>query len=378
MDRESTTNTGSEVNNRQLGRYLSLLLFVVIIVLMLLGLWPRYYFDGNNVEWLKNEQSIRFTPPAMAYVDALKTGSRGGGEGFTMHLAVSVGRMEKHGFRPMLTMHDGSDHEQLAIWHWDRSLIVMNGDDYDYRKKWPRLSIDKVLDEDENVFISIVSDKSGTRIFIDSELVGYNATVRLKIPAASERLRLVLGNSVYGKHGWYGMFHGLACYDYAFSTEMIEKAFSLWRLTGKFGEVDKKRMMFGYTFSQVVDGSIGDISGYQNDLVIPPHLVPLKREFYTKPLNDIHSSSFLRDVLMNLIGFVPLGFLLCWQLQLIRPQAVMSSVLVATICCVGLSLFIETAQIWLPGRNSSLLDLILNSSGAALGIGLFEAVKRVR
>ena len=136
--------------------------------------------------------------------------------------------------------------------------------------------------------------------------------------------------------------------------------------------------MFGYTFSDVAEDSINDISTWNNDLVLPTHLVPLKREVYTKPSNNIHSSSFWQDVLLNLVGFIPFGFFLCWQLQLSRPQAVWRSVLIATTCCVSLSLVIETAQIWLPGRNSSLLDLLLNSFGALLGIGLFEIVKRVR
>ena len=378
VEEKRMANTGFDSRNDQLERIVSLLLFVMLIVLLFLGLWPRFYFEGNNIEWLEDEQSIRFTPPAMAYVDALNAGSSGVVGEFSMHLAVSVGRMEKHGFRPMLTMHDGSDQDQLAIWHWDRSLIVMNGDDYDFRKGWPRLSIDKVLREDEQVFISIVSDETGTRIFIDGELVGYNASVTLKVPATGERLRLVLGNSVYGKHGWYGTFHVLACYSYAFSIETVEEHFQHWRVKGDLGDIEKESMMFGYTFSDVSGSTIDDTSSWNNDLVLPPHLVPLKREVYTKPSNDIHSASFWRDVLLNLVGFIPFGFCLRWQLQLRRPQAVLSSVLIAASCCVGLSLLIETAQIWLPGRNSSLLDLILNSFGALMGIGLFELAKRVR
>lgn len=76
------------------------------------------------------------------------------------------------------------------------------------------------------------------------------------------------------------------------------------------------------------------------------------------------------DVISNLIGYIPLGFLLAlgvvrsgwggrWQVLLAVALAVLGGAL--------LSLGMETAQRWLPARVPSSLDWLLNSAGTGIG-----------
>ena len=60
------------------------------------------------------------------------------------------------------------------------------------------------------------------------------------------------------------------------------------------------------------------------------------------------------------MAFVPLGFLLAWQKGA-------RGALVAVAIGAGFSLAIETAQIWIPGRSSSAIDLACNTAGALIG-----------
>jgi VanZ family protein len=46
--------------------------------------------------------------------------------------------------------------------------------------------------------------------------------------------------------------------------------------------------------------------------------------------------------------------------------------LMTVILCMLLSLTIELLQAWIPTRVSSLMDLILNTLGAGIGIGLWS------
>jgi hypothetical protein len=74
------------------------------------------------------------------------------------------------------------------------------------------------------------------------------------------------------------------------------------------------------------------------------------------------------DWIINFLGFIPLG---AWIVLLRRPRP---SLLVATATCAGLSLCIETLQIFLAGRSSSLGDLLLNTLSGAIGAWIGQAL----
>jgi glycopeptide antibiotics resistance protein len=63
----------------------------------------------------------------------------------------------------------------------------------------------------------------------------------------------------------------------------------------------------------------------------------------------------------NIVLFVPAGLLLCYALPTVRRSAVWA-------LCVATSLGIEAVQYVLPTRDSSVIDVVTNSTGAALGI----------
>lgn len=81
------------------------------------------------------------------------------------------------------------------------------------------------------------------------------------------------------------------------------------------------------------------------------------------------------DVAANLGAYVPLGVLAVASLP--RRWNALATVLVATLAGALLSLALEAAQTYLPSRVPSLLDLALNSAGAALGAAVY-AIGRAR
>jgi glycopeptide antibiotics resistance protein len=78
-------------------------------------------------------------------------------------------------------------------------------------------------------------------------------------------------------------------------------------------------------------------------------------------------TGFFSDVIVNLIGLVPLGFLLGVYLSAGTGGRNYRPIVIATLYCFLLSLLIESAQVWMPSRSSQLLDLILNTVGGAAG-----------
>ncbi|MGY1855149.1 VanZ family protein [Modestobacter sp. SYSU DS0290] len=74
----------------------------------------------------------------------------------------------------------------------------------------------------------------------------------------------------------------------------------------------------------------------------------------------------------NVLLFVPLALLLCWSLPRVPRWAVW-------LGCVAGSVAIELSQaLFLPARYPSLVDVLTNSTGAALGVGLHWLLTRRR
>jgi VanZ family protein len=91
------------------------------------------------------------------------------------------------------------------------------------------------------------------------------------------------------------------------------------------------------------------------------------------------------DVLSNVLGYAPLGFLLALALH--RSRRHWPGIWLATLAATGLSLSMETLQMFLPVRVPSNVDAALNVGGALMGavtaralewVGLMERWSRFR
>ena len=74
------------------------------------------------------------------------------------------------------------------------------------------------------------------------------------------------------------------------------------------------------------------------------------------------------DVVFNVIAYIPFGLLACLHL---RARGRTYPIARAILVCGAFSLAMETLQLFLPGRVTSIVDLIANVAGAALGAAAF-------
>jgi hypothetical protein len=73
----------------------------------------------------------------------------------------------------------------------------------------------------------------------------------------------------------------------------------------------------------------------------------------------------------NVLLFAPAGLFLCYALPALNRWFVWA-------LCVAVSASIETAQVVVPGRHPSLVDVVTNGIGGAIGVLVHVAVARVR
>jgi glycopeptide antibiotics resistance protein len=75
-------------------------------------------------------------------------------------------------------------------------------------------------------------------------------------------------------------------------------------------------------------------------------------------------------VLINIVGFIPFGFLFCAYLSL--AGRIKRPALVTILLGFTLSLTIESLQAFLPTRDSSTADVINNTLGTCFGVWLYR------
>lgn len=343
---------------------------IMVVIALFFGLRPRAWFVENDVQWLPDAGGLRFQGNGMAYVRGLQLDLPAKNPGaFTIELAAAPGTLQRLGFSPLLVLHDGIDDRQLAVWQYHRSLIVMNGDDYDYRQRRPRVVARDVLSTDRMRLLTITSGEKGTRLFVDGVLAAAKDAWRLAIPRQTQPLLLVLGNSVYGKHGWTGSLYGVAFFAEAIQPASVKRRFDLWTASRDFSRLGEPSPWLRYTFDNSTGGVISDPSGGHPHLERPAHLKALKKTLLSLPGREFRwNRSVVGDMVINFFGFMPLGLVFGAFLQRSCGLGDRRSLPIALAMCLLLSLSIEIAQAWIPNRTSSLPDLMLNVVGGLLGI----------
>lgn len=86
----------------------------------------------------------------------------------------------------------------------------------------------------------------------------------------------------------------------------------------------------------------------------------------------------IKDFIINILGFCPFAYLLMAYL-VARKQVIHWSLPICLVLSAGIgaSLFIEIVQYYIPGRTSSMMDLMANAAGTVVGITFFVVEKKL-
>ncbi len=358
----------------------AILTLIMVLIALFFGLRPKAWFIANDVQWLPDGKAIRFQNSGMAYVDDLRAVRLNRQpRPLTIEMVVTPANINKSGFSPLLVLHDGSDRRQLAVWQYHTSLVVMNGDDYDNSQREPKVVGRNIFAPQQARYLTVTSDEQGTHLFVDGILAAANGNLKLSIPVEGDPLRLVLGNSVHGKHGWTGDLHGLALSGTAISAETVGLHFDRWAADNNFDFLKQESTKLLFTFSEKNGIGFVDESGGNQTLEVPVHMTALKKTFLSPAWRHLKwNRAATGDIALNIVGFMPLGVVFYGFLQCFSGPLSKHRIFAATALCMLLSLGIELAQAWIPIRVSSLTDLVLNTLGAWLGIVWWRLIRSLK
>jgi VanZ family protein len=351
-------------------RLLFILTAIILLITLYFGLQGKGFHYSNNVTWIKNGPGIHFGTYGIAYSFIEDEAKRkiSSADAFSIEIAFKPENFNAARFNLIFSIHDGRDSDQLIIGQYKSSAIVMNGDDYPHKRKIKRIYSDISSKPPKKLLLTITSSSNeGTKLYVDGRLTGTRPDLILKIPDKNMPA-IILGNSSHGNSSWNGEIYGLALYADKLSPDVIENHYNAWSKNHVFplGENEKQFLCFGFKEGRGTE-TIDIISGIQK-LSIPSKFYILKKRFISMPWSDFQDAkNFYLDIIINLLGFIPLGFTLC--ACLVRSKGILQkkAVLFSLIFCFILSLCIEIAQAWIPSRSSQGLDVILNTFGAWTG-----------
>jgi len=362
-------------------KILILLTAAILLGILFLGLTPKDFTLANNATWLSHRPGIHIGKYGIAYSDSSFSSERGyfrepdGSLSFEIALESDVVKDER--FKFLLVLHNGDDSKQCLIGQWRSSLILMNGDDYNGKQGIKKLGLNEVFQPQKERLLTITSGEAGTKVYVDGQLAAHKGDLFLKIPQMKGKNRLVLGNSVYGRHSWEGNILGLAIYGYALSETDIGLHYQRWSKEKDFRFAEDKSPMLLYTFDEKQGEIASNRAGANHHLIIPAKMKMLEREILEMSWQDVElSRSKTQDIIFNIAGFLPLGFILHFLFVSLTGFIQKRAFFLSVSFSFSVSLIIEIAQSWLPSRSSSLLDLILNTLGALLGAMCFRFYRR--
>jgi hypothetical protein len=343
----------------------------VLTGILIFGLNPQGYKFSNEVSWITDQPGIRFGKYGIAYTNSfyIMIGDNASKpNSFSIELALKPANYHEKGTNFILVLHNGRDRSQLLIWQYHSWIILMNGDDYDHRRRTKRIAVNIASQSPTTRFITVTTGKEGTDVYLDGRFVRRKKDLILKIPD-SGKTRLLVGNSIYGKQSWQGDVYGLAFYGYILTAQDIKRHFNRWSQDRNFSFANKDNPVALYYFDEKAGGIAIDHADGKHHLEIPATMRIFKKKILSSDGSGFKfNRSAYEDNILNLFGFIPFGFILAATLIKLGGTLEKHYFFITVSFCFAVSLIIEILQAWLPSRSSSMPDLIFNTFGALIGV----------
>jgi VanZ family protein len=360
--------------------HLLLSLLGLVASMLAACLWPFRFYPRNDAEWLKNERGIRCSGMGLiASRDAFPSPSRLSADGsITVEIVVRPTSIVRRNVPHLLTFCPEAGPPALVIGAWRDSLIVRLGrPDAPGRRKYREVGAAAAFAVGKTTRVTVVTGPRGTAAYLNGRLAAEMPDVPLADSDAPLG-RLLLGVSPTGGGRWQGDILELTIYGRALSAAEVYRNQVAAVLQGSSGYREQGSTFAHYAFEEGRGESVRNSAARRHDLTIPRNFHPLRRTVLSLGSQDTRVVPWqLKDVLLNVLGFIPFGFLASWQLAARRRVHDRTAAIVVVSAGFAFSLALEVAQAFLPARNSSLIDLITNTSGTAIGVICFLLASHV-
>lgn len=334
----------------------------VVAIILTAGLWPFNPFEPIQVSWIASQQGLRFGDKGIVIASAPFT-KISHEEDPSWSLEIWLQCISDNDVNTLLAFSTPENPTQFQLRQFKDGLLVQHRVSTSSGDRTAEVDIDHVLRQDRPTFITITSGEHGTKAYEDGHLL---ETHPFRLQDIDFSGQFSIGTSPLAYDTWTGDLRGLAIYNQELDATAVFRHYETWTSSGRPDVAEKENPVAIYRFSEGT-GSIehNDILSQPN-LRIPKYFQILHKPFLEAPWKGFRPNlQYVLHTLLNIAGFVPLGFFLCGYLSYVRHSR---RPIFATILLGGLlSLAIEVLQFYFPTRSSDMIDVITNTFGTALG-----------
>jgi hypothetical protein len=347
-------------------RVLALLCAVVLVIILTAGLWP-FHALKNQVSWLNGnglhigKYGVILSPGASTIVGVK------GETPCTVEIWLRPDHSDIGG--TILAFYRPENHQvAFSVYQSIDDLLLRRATVYGKRLAFSNWYVGHVFSENKLVFITISSSGQGTTVYLNGALVRTSPGFGL----SSEDLtgQLIVGNNPLAEDGWQGQLKGLAVYHRELTEAQVLQDYNAWT-TNQNAEIKNEGPMALYLFNEGSGGIVHNQMNSETDLRIPEHFFVLHERFLATPWDEFQPGwNYWENVMINIGGFVPLGFFFC--AYFVAVLRINRAVLVTILLGAAISLTIEVLQAFLPTRDSGMTDLLTNTLGTGIGTALYS------
>jgi hypothetical protein len=341
---------------------------LILCAVLVAGLWP-FHAPGNEVTWLGNTNGLNFGRHGTVLSSGTFQAPPSQQEG-SCSLEIWLQPRSNDDGNTILAFYAPEKSTQFSLHQSKRYLGLQIGSPIErLSAKATVVYVDGIFRSRKPVLIAIASGADGTRIYVEGTLARTDPEFRLS--AEDFTGQLVLGTSPVVNDSWSGQLRGLAMFRQELSAAQVSRDFETWTTQGHPDIGQNEKVLALYLFDERQGRTVHDRGSSGINLQIPERYTLVREKFLEPPWQEFYQSrSYLKNVAINIGGFIPLGFFFCAYLTMARQ---IGRPALATITVgAAASITIEVLQAYLPTRDSGMTDLITNTLGTGLGVLLYR------
>ena len=344
-----------------------LLCAVVLCATLVAGLTP-FRRPLNAVTWSADEVGLQFGRYGTVWSDGEFHTTPASYGSAACSLEVWAQPALASAASTILAFYNPENPVQFSVYQY-HALLILKRENADDPRSLQVIGITDALHAGKTIFVTVTSGSRGTSMYVDGILVRAFPDFRMGDNCAG---RLVIGTSPLTPDSWRGKLRGLAIYGRELTAAEVLQHHETWTTQGRPGISADENAVGVYLFGERAGSVVHDSEHRGIDLYIPKRFSLLHEQFLKLFWKEFKPTrSYLADVLVNIAGFVPLGFVFFAYWSSVRP--IKHPALATVALGLVVSLAIEVLQSYIPTRDSGTTDLITNTLGTFVGVRLCAA-----
>jgi hypothetical protein len=365
-DREDFDYTSCCLAGMTIKKVLLVICPLVLCGMLVAGLWP-FRAPRNEVSWLSGRNGLLLgRHGTIVSASPFEVSAPGGDNSCTLEMLLKPARVDTGGM--ILAFYWPASRVVPFAMRQYRSGLVLERESQRHSAKETESNVGEVFKSLKPVLVTITSGEAGAATYVDGTLV--KNFPNFAFSGGDLTGQLIIGNAPSTTYTWPGLFKGLAVYDRELTPGEVSQHYANWTENRQAHLAKSEGVVALYLFNEGSGSVVHSQVASATDLLIPERFLVFHKEFLEPFWKEFRPGwSYWKDVGINVVGFIPLGFFFCSYFSLVRRIEHPALVTIAVGFLVSLT--IEVLQAFLPTRDSGTTDLITNTFGTCLGVILY-------